>query len=73
MVRMGCRCPGPDLFEGDGKVPKDAQHRSRIRVAHPAFVLSMRHIQGVMGAVFNAPTLLFEFQPLDVAQLGLWA
>jgi hypothetical protein len=31
----------------------------------------MGHIQGVMGAVFNAPALLFEFQPLGVAQLGL--
>ena len=33
----------------------------------------MRHIQGVMGSVLDAPALLFKLQPLRLIELGLGA
>jgi hypothetical protein len=41
----------PGLFCGVGDARKNPQHRCRVMMADAAFILPMRDIQGVMGAV----------------------
>lgn len=60
----------PDVFEGVGEAPKNTQDGRRVGVPHPALVLPVRHIQGVMGAVLHAPPLLFQTQPLRLVELA---
>lgn len=61
---------GPDVFEGVGEPPEDAQDGGRVRVVNSALVLPVSHIQGVMCAVLHAPTLLFQAQPLSLVELA---
>ena len=61
---------GPELPEGVGPAGKSSQHGGCVMMADPAFVFAIGHIQGVMGAVFNAPALLVQGRPLPGILLG---
>lgn len=60
---------GPDVLEGVGEASKDAQDCCGIGLTNAAFILSVSHVQGVVGSVFDAPSLLFQLQPLGFTEL----
>lgn len=60
---------GPDVLEGVGEAPKDAEDCCGIRLTNAAFILSVGHVQSVVGSVFDAPSLLFQLQPLGFTEL----
>jgi hypothetical protein len=59
----------PGLLEGVGEAPEDAQDRSGVGLLHPTFVFPVGDVEGVVGSILDAPTLLFQGQPLLAGEL----
>ena len=60
---------GPDLFEGIGNASENPQNGRCDGLMNATFIFSMGDVQGVMSSIFDSPSLLFQTQPLGVAQL----
>lgn len=50
----------PSLGEADDHAPEQAQHQSRIRVAHPTVILGQGYIQCVMQTALDDPVAPLE-------------
>ena len=50
----------PSLGEADDHAPEQAQHQSRIRVAHPTVILGQGYIERVMQAALDDPVAPLE-------------
>jgi hypothetical protein len=56
----------PELFEGIGNASKNSQNGCGVGLMNATFIFSMSDVQGVMGLIFDSPSLLFQTQPLGV-------
>ena len=60
---------GPGLFERVGQTPEEAQDGRGVGLPHPTLVFPVGYVEGVMGSILDAPTLLFQGQPLLAGEL----